>query len=380
MKKILFLWMLLLLGAVTSFAQTSGTIGSLVWTLDNGTLTISGKGAMPDYSNSNNAPWYHDRSIITVIIEDGVTSIGRRAFKECVMTSVTIGNSVTSIGEEAFSHCDGLATINIPNSVKDIGYRAFFFCNTLTTIHVEAGNNLFLSEDGVLFKIVDPHSQAKMLVCYPGGKTGHYTIPNNNVTSIGEEAFSYCYGLTSVIIGNSVTSIEEEAFYWCGFLTSITISNSVTDIGDWAFYNCRDLTSFTNLSPTPQGITVNVFGPPEPVFEFRTILSKVTLYVPAGSVETYQTADVWKDFGTITAYVPSAINAPPSESDIHVYPNPAKDLVEIKNATGQEKRLYNVAGKLLTSTHNDRIDMSGYPNGIYVLHSNNQVVKIVKKQ
>ena len=59
-----------------------------------------------------------------------------------------------------------------------------------------------------------------------------------SVTSIGEFAFHYCYGLTSITIPNSVTSIRKSAFEGCSSLTSVTIPNSVTSIGEFAFHNC----------------------------------------------------------------------------------------------------------------------------------------------
>lgn len=76
----------------------SGTCGkNLYWNLKNGVLTISGTGAMTNYSYSSNAPFYSSRSTISrAIISEGVTSIGGYAFSGCSgLTSVTIPNSVT---------------------------------------------------------------------------------------------------------------------------------------------------------------------------------------------------------------------------------------------------------------------------------------------
>ena len=106
---------------------TSGTCGeNLTWTLDNeGTLTISGTGAMTDYYYD--APWHSSsENIKSVVIEDSVTSIGYSAFYGCSnLTSITIPDSLTSIGEWAFGCCSSLTSITIPDSVTSIGERAF---------------------------------------------------------------------------------------------------------------------------------------------------------------------------------------------------------------------------------------------------------------
>ena len=103
---------------ITANAASSGTCGdNLTWTLDDsGTLTISGTGDMYDYTWSTPSPWYSSRSSIkTVIIENGVTSIGYRAFYDCSsLTSITIPDSVTSIGDWAFEDCSNLTSITIP--------------------------------------------------------------------------------------------------------------------------------------------------------------------------------------------------------------------------------------------------------------------------
>ena len=106
MKQIYILLIALLMG-LSANAEKSGTCGpNLRWHLnDNGVLTISGKGKMYDYSFDNEAPWGRFDTN-RIIIGDGITTIGGRAFANCIcLTSVTIPNSVTTIGEDAFAGC-----------------------------------------------------------------------------------------------------------------------------------------------------------------------------------------------------------------------------------------------------------------------------------
>ena len=219
----------------TADIVVSGTCGiygdNLTWTLDSeGTLTISGKGEM---DNSSDVPWdsYSD-DIVSVVIEDGVTSIGKWAFYFCDnLTSITIPNSVTSIGYSVFGYCESLTSIILPDGVTSIGDSAFYWCDNLTSITIpdsvtSIGDSAFM------------HCESLTSI----------TIPDS-VTSIGDSAFADCVGLTSIEIRDGVTSIGDYAFYHCKNLTSITIPDSVTSIGDWAFYNCDSLTSITIKNP-----------------------------------------------------------------------------------------------------------------------------------
>ncbi len=116
---------------------------------------------------------------------------------------------------------------SVSYSVTSIGNSAFRYCSGLTSVTIP--NRVTNIGDGAFYE------------CY---RLTSVTIPNS-VTSIGEVAFSDCYGLTSLTIPNSVTSIGDGAFSGCSGLTSVTIGNSVTSIGDDAFRYCTGLTSVT---------------------------------------------------------------------------------------------------------------------------------------
>ena len=240
----------------------SGTTGDCHWELDDeGTLTISGNGAMADY-NSINAPWKGDK-VKSVIIEDGVTNIGAWAFAYChnlssvtipdsvtsigsysfcggctKLTDITIPDSVTSIGSFAFSNCSGLTSVKIPSSVTNIGTGIFSSCSGLTNIKVDLDNEAYCSYFGNLYN----KDRTTLLQYAPGYPNSSFVVPDS-VNCIYNYAFHGCTILTSVIIPDSVTTIGYDAFSGCNKLTSVSIPESVTYIGVRAFENCPNLNS-----------------------------------------------------------------------------------------------------------------------------------------
>jgi hypothetical protein len=274
----------------STFAQ-SGTTGPLTWNINNGTLTISGEGAMPDYGFSNNfAPWReYQASIHTVIIETGVTTIGNYAFYPCTsLTSITISDGVTSIGRGAFRNCKSLSSITIPNSVITVGSLAFLQCFGLTSITFS--NNLATIGDYAFEDCTNLTS-----ITLPDGLTsiGDYafnfctglssiTIPNS-VTTIGMWAFSNCESMTSAVLPNNITSISDYIFNNCYSLVSISIPNSVTKIGSWAFAWCNSLPSIT----LPTGITTIKDH------TFTACFNLTSIIIPEGVKSIGSTAFYW---------------------------------------------------------------------------------------
>jgi hypothetical protein len=151
------------------------------------------------------------------------------------LISIILPDSVTSIGGKAFGNCVNLTSVNIPNKVTSFSSSdQFNRCTSLNAINVNAGNTAFSSQDGVVY-----NKDKSALVAYPSGKTDTtFTIPDS-VTSIKSSAFYECSKLTSVTIPGNVTSIEGLAFYNCLNLASVNIPNKVTSIGAYAFQNCK---------------------------------------------------------------------------------------------------------------------------------------------
>ena len=247
-------------GAETTTEPQVWIEDNLTWTLTaDGTLTISGEGAMKDYNSDDNpSPVYNNSDVKKIVIEDDVTSIGDAAFFHCrSLKSITIPDSVTSIGKDAFEACNSLSSITLSNNITSIGDAAFYDCSNLKSI-----------------TIPDSVTSIESAVFYNCTSLTSITIPNS-VTSIGSYAFSDCSSLTSITIPDSVTSIGTRVFYNCTSLTSITIPDSVTSIGYNVFESCSSLTSIT----IPKSVTIIGSG----VFDK---CNNLTVYLESGSTLT----------------------------------------------------------------------------------------------
>ena len=244
-----------IVGSGTCGAEGDGS--NLTWMLDSdGLLTIRGTGAMKDYTYDDTAPW-KNAEVKTVVMDNGVTSIGNFAFFFCgSLTDIVIPDSVTSIGDTAFTRCESLTGVTIPSSVTRIGNDVFNCCTSLTDITIPEGvtsiGDYTFHWCSNLTGVTIPEGVTSIGdSAFSGCRSlADITVPNG-VTNIGVEAFSGCKSLTSMVIPDSVVSIGDHAFYGCANLAQVSIPDGIASISDWLFSDC---TSLKEIS-IPAGVT-----------------------------------------------------------------------------------------------------------------------------
>lgn len=200
-----------------------GKVGSNVhWTLnDSGVLTISGSGAMADYSLEDGTPWSESIPINEVIVGEGITDIGSGAFFGLSdLKTVSLPQTLASIGDMAFYCCSGLEAIEIPNKVIYIGEKAFALCPCIISV-----------------KIPDSVSSIGESAFEGCSLLGSVTL-GKGLESIGNSAFALCRLQESIDIPDGAVSIGSGAFSFSESLKTVTIPDSVTAIGDGAFELC----------------------------------------------------------------------------------------------------------------------------------------------
>lgn len=222
----------------------------LTWSLDaaTGTLTISGVGEMYDYASYR---WDDDTKVTpfsiytnqirSVVIQNGVTSIGSNAFYNCNrLTSVTLPDTLLSIHDHAFYNCSHLADIQIPERTESLSGAAFSGCTALRTLQLPAAlttfedtaslsnctnlesilvdpdNPNYASADGILYN----KKMSSLLTVPHAWKAAVLTVPDT-VTQIADNAMSYNQNIKKVILPSGLTNLGYDSFYTCHALTTL---------------------------------------------------------------------------------------------------------------------------------------------------------------
>lgn len=224
----------------------------LSWVVsEDGVLTVSGNGAMPDFTADTPAPWFtHADDITSIVVSEGITEVGKRAFNELKKaTEVSLPTTLTLIDENAFRYCYALIKVNFAESTTPltIGTNAFNQCKVLPAI----------------------------------------TIPSN-VILLGTSSFTQCYAMTTMVFEEGVTAINQKTFNSCRLINNIIFPASLQTLGSGsasAFTNyCNSLTNLTFLNKD-----TNIIGTFPATDENGDALS-ITITAPAGgAVEAYAT-------------------------------------------------------------------------------------------
>ncbi len=238
------------------------------------------------------------RSLTSLTLPSGVTSIGESAFTGCSgLTSLTLPSGVTSIGDYAFSGCRSLTSLTLPSSVtSSIGRWVFDGCYNLKEC------NYFIDSDLETY-LAHTHDWGYIPVdeikyYHNGQELTKLEIPSG-VDKIGSYSFYKGVNLTSLTLPSSVTTIGYSAFRGCSGLTSLTLPSCVTSIGDSAFEGCSGLTSIYVSWESPLPINASIF-------EYANT-KKCILYVPKGTYDDYWLSN-WGIFENIVEYDATGID------------------------------------------------------------------------
>lgn len=315
-------------------AASSGTCGAPSWILsDSGLLHIRGTGKMMNYDYKG-SPFYKNSRIKTIIIDEGVTTIGTHAFYACGCMSVTIPDTVVSIGEGAFRSTE-LVKVEIPGSVKTISESAFRDSRI---------KNVVLNEG------------LETLGGFNYTPISEITIPDS-VQTIDKECFYECDKLESVNMGSGVKTIGYMAFRRCSSLKSIYIPDSVQSVGEGAFYDSG--LAKVSLPTSVMSIGAFVFdGTNVKDMELRIVNNAEIL-----NAKTYMTGGMAVGIPTVTSYKLGKMGTVLNSSGSSMVIASSTDETDTITVPDGEKAMY------VNCLESDGSVISGVESNLYIVGS-----------
>ncbi|MCD8023439.1 MAG: leucine-rich repeat protein [Lachnospiraceae bacterium] len=329
-----------------TMANADSEADAITWTLYQDidgnltTLVISGSGAIPDYSSGSSTPWFsyinNNSKIdgVALVIEDGITGIGKYAFNNNIITSLDIGSDVAYINESAFAYVRKLSSVTIPGNVRTIAAYAFQYADSLTSVTLEEGvesvgmyafynqtsgvsytvslpgsvtyvsggaflnassyefygevvsttedgyqtNETYTIVDGVLYT-----ADLTTLADYPSARVNDSYRLLDSTTNIASRALAYLSGTKEIIVPGSVqtyggTNFGQYEFAHSSSLESVVFEDGANASGNNMFENCSKLTSLT--LPDTEGLSLRQSY-------INSCTSLETLTIPSGTTSIY---------------------------------------------------------------------------------------------
>ncbi len=247
--------------ALTALTPCGDSVG---WRLNvrTGTVTISGTGEMWDYPRGGqNSPFANDSSVLRVVVEGGVTSVGAHFFENCAnLAELSLAGSVESIGDNAFSHT-ALSSLILPEGLRSIGFAAFYECHSLLSLR----------------------------------------LPESLLT-IGANAFFYDNALSSVVLPRNVTGVGSSAFSRCQALSRAMLLNADTALGDNAFYDCAASLVLCGYT----GSTAQEYAEEEEI-AFFALDAGPSFFLPEGLTALGE--DAFRDIAALAVVIPESVTS-----------------------------------------------------------------------
>lgn len=281
--------------------------------------------------------------VTDVTIPGTVDAIAPRAFYSTDIENLEIQEGLTKIGDEAFAFCGLLRQVTLPESLTDLGSMVFNGCSGLQSFSGKyaSGDGCYLIRNGELVAVASgcvsgvaeiPNTVSRIaeMVFYNNDSITELVLPDS-VTSIGDNAFDNCSNLQSIAFGNGLKTIGSGSFGWCTSLTELVLPESLESLGDYSFMECQSLadvylpegllylgwTAFQSSAITTITLPSSLSSMGGQVFDnctnlewvrikadtppstngFHPISSSVSypIYVPAGTLDAYKTANCWEN-------------------------------------------------------------------------------------
>ena len=198
---------------------------------------------------SENISWlcdyaFKDAALTNVHIPDSVTKLGIGVFEgNASLKSVRLPNGMTDIPDEMFANCSGLVRIEMPDSLSTVGASAFRNCSSLKEVGWSKSIDIlkessFYNCDAIENVLIPSTvTQIDSRAFYDCDGLTDITIPDS-VTSLGSYAFGDCNALVDVKLGTGITNIQTSTFVHCDELERVNIPRCVTSIASNAFKDC----------------------------------------------------------------------------------------------------------------------------------------------